>query len=393
MDYYALLGIPRKASAEAVRAAYKREGRIWRKQAIASSEGSVKDEAKKRLALLAEAFGVLSDAQKRALYDRQPISAPIESPSSLVPVEMASRDWIEQAEGYLAVADYQAAARAAREATANLGNSAQSWFVLSRAKAGLRQLDDAVYEARRAIELAPKNSMYHFNLGTIYEELGRWDEALNTYEHASQLEPTEPLYQLAIGGVWLQNGQLARAMPIIERVYSTLPDDETACFYYAQGLIAMAEAVPKDKSTDGYAVTRAEEIQEIRGYLSRAAGIKHLDQETKQVIRDTEAYLHRMEANTFHIPLGARSAAFELIGPGLGCYGTLIMGTMLAVLALAPLLLLLWGFGLLTSGSIGGGFIALLISAGLGYLWYRAIWVPRWKVNARMRDHRIRYLS
>jgi hypothetical protein len=66
---------------------------------------------------------------------------------------------------------------------------------------------------------------------------------------------------------------------------------------------------------------------------------------------------------------------------------------MLAVLALAPLLLLLWGFGLLTSGSIGGGFIALLISAGLGYLWYRAIWVPRWKVNARMRDHRIRYLS
>src|SRR5438045_6586214 len=115
------------------------------------------------------------------------------------------------------------------------------------------------------------------------------------YEQASQLEPTEPLYQLAIGGGQIQTGQLARAMPIIERVYSTLPNDETACYYYAQGLIAMAEAVPKDKSTDGYAVTSAQEIQEMRGYLSRAAGIKLLDQETKQTIEDTEAYLRRME--------------------------------------------------------------------------------------------------
>lgn len=156
---------------------------------------------------------------------------------------------------------------------------------------------------------------------------------------------------------------------------------------------AMAEAVPKDKSTEGYAVTSASEIQAMRGYLSRAAGIKHLDQQMKQTIRDTKAYLRRMEANTFHILLGARSAAFELMAPGLGCYGTLLMGTVLAAFALAPLLLLLWGFGLLTSGSIGGGFIVLLISAGLGYVWYRAVGVPRWKVNARVRDHRIRYLS
>src|SRR5207245_10493715 len=100
--------------------------------------------------------------------------------------------------GYLAVADYQAAARAAREATANLGNSAQSWYVLSRANAGLRHLDEAVYEARRAIELAPNNSMYHFNLGAIYEELGRGSQTISRYGQASQLEPAEPLYQLAI---------------------------------------------------------------------------------------------------------------------------------------------------------------------------------------------------
>lgn len=394
VDYYALLGIPRKASAADVRAAYKREVRIWRKRAAASSEDSVKDEAVRRLALLAEALSTLSDAQRRAAYNRQPISAPVEPPASPVPAEMSSRDWIEQAEGYLAVANYQAAARAAREATVNLGNSAQSWFVLSRANAGLQQLNDAVYEARRAIELAPTNSMYYFNLGAIYEELGRWDEALSTYEHASQLEPTEPLYQLAIGGVWLQNGQLAKAMPIIERVYSSSPDDEAACYYYAQALIAMAESVPKDKSSEGYALTRAEEIQEMRSYLSRAANIKHLDQETKQVIRDTEAYLHRMEAYTFHIPPAAILVGSLFVGVADGgCAGTLLLSFVVGAFYGAPLLALFWGFALLTGGSIMGGLFLLLCSAGLGYLWYRAVWVPRWKVNARMRDHPIRFLS
>lgn len=394
IDYYAILGIPRNASAADVRAAYKREMRIWRKRADTSSQDSVKNEALRRLALLAEAFSTLSDAQRRAAYNRQPPSAPIMPSSSFIPAEMSSGDWIEQAESYLAVADYQAAVQAARQATANLGNAAESWFVLSRANAGLRHLDDAVYEARRAIELAPTNSMYHFNLGTIYEELGRWDEALKEYEQASQQEPTEPLYHLAIGGIWLQTNQPARAMPIIERVYSTWPNDETACYYYAQGLIAMSEAVPKDKSTEGYAVTSTQEIMEMRGYLNRAAGIKHLDQETKQTIQDAEAYLRRMETHTFNIPISALLVGSGLVGiADGGCFGTLLMCFVVGAFYGAPLLALLWGFGLLTSGSIMGGIFLLLCSAGLGYLWYRAIWVPRWKVNARMRGHRIRYLS
>ena len=393
IDYYAILGIPRNASAADVRAAYKREMRIWRKRADTSSQDSVKNEALRRLALLAEAFSTLSDAQRRAAYNRQPLSTPIMPSSSFIPAEMSSGDWIERAESYLAVADYQAAVQAARQATANLGNMAESWFVLSRANAGLRHLDDAVYEARRAIELAPTNSMYHFNLGTIYEELGRWDEALKEYEQASQLEPTEPLYHLAIGGVWLQTNQPARAMPIIERVYSTWPNDETACYYYAQGLIAMSEAVPKDKSTEGYAVTSAQEIMEMRGYLNRAAGIKHLDQETKQTIQDAEAYLRRMEKHTYHMPIGARSFMFEMIHPSDGCAPALISISLVMAIFGAPVLVFMWGFSLLTSGSILYGFLLVLCSIGLGYLWFRSVWVPRWKVNARMRGHRIRYLS
>jgi tetratricopeptide (TPR) repeat protein len=394
MDYYAILGIPRSASESEVREAYKREVRIWRKRAAVSSQDSVRDEAVRRLVLLAEAFNTLSDAQRRTAYNRQPTSAlaaPISN--SLVHPQMLNSNLIEQAESYLAVADYQAAARAAREATSNMGNSAESWFVLSRANAGLRQLNDAVYEARRAIELAPENPRYQFNLGTIYEELGRWDEALSSYGRSAQLEPTEPLYQLAIGAVWLQNAQPAKAMAIFESIYSAFPDGEVPCYYYAQGLISMAEAIPKDQAKEGYAVTSAREIQEMRGYLSRATGIKHLDQETKQAIQNIEVYLRRMEKHTYHAPLGARSFMFEMINTSDGCAPALISISLVMAIFGAPVLVFMWGYSLLTSGSILYGLLLLLCSIGLGYLWFRSVWVPRWKVNARMRDHRIRYLS
>lgn len=392
-DYYTILGIPKSASEADVRAAYKREVRIWRKRA-ASSQNSVREEAVRRLALLEEAFSTLTDAQRRATYNRQPTSA-LATPifNSIVHPQMSFGNLIEQAESYLAVADYQGAARAAREATSNMGNSAQSWFVLSRANAGLRQLNDAVYEARRAIELAPENSMYQFNLGTIYEELGSWDEALNSYGRAAQLEPNEPIYQLAIGGVWLQNGQPANAIPVIERVYSAFPENETACYYYAQGLIAMAEAVPKDNVKEGYAVTSAREIQEMRGYLSRAEGIKHLDHKSKQAILNIEAYLRRMEKHTYHMPIGARSFMFEVINPSDGCVPAMISISLVMAIFGAPVLVFMWGYSLLTSGSILYGLLLLLCSIGLGYIWFRSVWIPRWKVNARLRDHRIRYLS
>jgi hypothetical protein len=102
-----------------------------------------------------------------------------------------------------------------------------------------------------------------------------------------------------------------------------------------------------------------QEIQEMRGYLSRAAGIKFLDQETKQTIQDTEAYLRRMEANTFNIPRRASSFAFEMLNVADGgCYATLVMILVLMALFGAPLLMLIWGFSLLTGGSISRIFAA-----------------------------------
>jgi len=392
MNYYMILGVPPNASTEDIQDAHKREERIWKKRAATSSDANVKDEALRRLTLLKEALDTLSNAQRRFTYGRQLEVSQNAPSSSPVPNEVSPHNLIEQAKDYLAEANYFAAARVAREATIKLSDLAESWFILSRAKAGLRELNDAVYEAKRAIELYPANSKYYFNLGMIYEELGLWKEALVMYEQASQREPSESLYQLATGGVYIQTNQPTEAVSIIKHVYSTLPDDETVCYYYAQALITQAEAVPRDKSEEGYAITNAEEILQMRNCLNRASAIKHLDQETKKTIRDMEAHLNLMESRTFHIPLGAWTIAEISSGDG-GCYPIVVMILAMAALFGAPLIVLMWGFSSLTSGSVLGGLFLILCGVGLGYIWYRNVWVPKWKVNARLRNHRVRYLS
>lgn len=401
MDYYAILGIQRKASATDIRKAYETQTQIWRLRA-ASSDTSVSAEATRRLALIEQAFNALSNPQQRAAYDRQPLAPASGAQSTATPPATLPGDALQRAEHYLEQGDYHAAAGAAKEAQATQPNSAAVWSALSRANAGLGRFDEAIYEGRRAIELEPQNPEHQFNLGFIYEQAGHKAEAAQSYQQATALDGEEPGYQLALGGVLAESGQLQQAMSTIERVYRQRPDDQNACFYYARVLILMAENVPHDKANDGYAVTSEAEIQSMRGYLGRASSVKHLDQETRQEIQRIEAYLQKMDGHTFHIPFMA-TAAFGGIygiaggagnggGVGFEIFMLFLAGIIVALLAFAPVWIVIWGISSLSSGQLGG-ILLVLVGGGLGYVWYRALWVPRWKVNARKRKNRIRYAA
>lgn len=391
MDYYALLGIPRTASAADVRAAHELQERIWRKRAAATSDTSVSEEATKRLGMMEQAFKVLSNPQQRAAYDRQPSASAISVPPASIPPATLPSDLIQRAEYYLEQGDYHAAAGAARDALNNWGNSAEAWSALARAHAGLGNFDDAIYEGRRAVELASQDPWKHADLGFIYELSGKWNDALREYQQASSIDPTERLFQLSVGGVLAEHGQLQQALPIIERVYQANSNDETACFYYARSLVLMAEAVPQDKSSDGYAVTSEAEIQRMREYLGRASAVKHMDQETRQVIQGTEAYLQKMEGYTFNIPFSAWRAWGGMTAGYDGSVGaTFAIAIMGALAGLLPLWLIIGGIAAMTSNQGGCGFVVLLAGGVLCYVWYRALWVPRWKVNSRQRENRIR---
>ncbi|XP_076973324.1 dnaJ homolog subfamily B member 3-like [Tamandua tetradactyla] len=66
VDYYEVLGVPRQASASAIKKAYRKLALKWHPDKNPEN----KEEAEKKFKQVAEAFEVLSDAKKRDVYDR-----------------------------------------------------------------------------------------------------------------------------------------------------------------------------------------------------------------------------------------------------------------------------------------------------------------------------------
>jgi len=66
-DYYSILGVPRDASREDIKKAYRKLVREWHPDAY---KGGDKKEAEERFKEIQEAYHVLSDPEKRAMFDK-----------------------------------------------------------------------------------------------------------------------------------------------------------------------------------------------------------------------------------------------------------------------------------------------------------------------------------
>ena len=77
-DYYQTLGIPKDASPEAIKKAYRREAVKWHPDKNIDNKAA----AEERFKEVAEAYDVLSDTQKRAIYDQCGEEGPRETPGA-----------------------------------------------------------------------------------------------------------------------------------------------------------------------------------------------------------------------------------------------------------------------------------------------------------------------
>ncbi|MFI6297041.1 hypothetical protein ACIBEJ_35990 [Nonomuraea sp. NPDC050790] len=369
-NYYAIVGAARNDPADVIKKKITNELRQWQKRTN-SSDLSKRQEAERKRDLLSKAGEVLLDDARRQAYDRQLDAFLASGGGSQAPVvaPSAGGDWLDQARGYLAVGDYNSAAYCAREARNTLGASAEVWSLLARANAGLGNLSDALYEAQQATSLDPASPDRQLELGGVYEELEQWDRALACYEQVNRLSGDSEEADLGIASALANQGRFAEAIPVLEKLHVHGSNQRMAAYYLADVLLAHAETIPVVKEDDGYFITSAEEIAQIRRVLYRVRMLSD-DQEIMMRLADQEQYLAAME--TKHL---------------FGVTGWKITKT---VILWAVIAFVITGF--MSNLGTGGFFLGLLVGGGLAWLrvhlQIRNHYLPQWRINAKIKRGR-----
>jgi Flp pilus assembly protein TadD len=98
----------------------------------------------------------------------------------------------------------------------HVADHAQTHMTLGRAAAERGDLDAAVAEYGRAIELSPNYAKAYNSLGIALERLGRDDEALEAYMTAVERDSTLAFARNNIGSFYMRRGDLERARKWLE---------------------------------------------------------------------------------------------------------------------------------------------------------------------------------
>lgn len=353
-DYYAALDLPRDATIEQIDQRVKQEVRTWQKRTT-NPDLARRQEAERRLRLVAEARRVLLDPQQRAAYDAD-LTASRRAPA---PPPAPGEDWVANARRFLASGDYASALYAAKEARNASPRSAEVWSLLGRANLGLGNLRDALSHARRAADIEPRNAGYYFDQGVIYEELGQFDDARRSYEVATKLDPDDQGARYALASVLAQGEKPERALPMLEDLYASGRDREATGTLLGGCLVRVAEAVPRKRSGDGFDITAADEVDAMERLLFRA----------RQVTQDAGvlADVDRLGG----VVRWARNRHLRKVGNATGCAVTAAGGV-----ALLGLIVLGIPVG---SVIIRAVFALLCFAAAGGFFWWA--FAPGWVIN------------
>ncbi|MCS6884600.1 MAG: protein kinase [Acidobacteriota bacterium] len=223
-NHYAVLDVPRKATAEQINEAYDRLARKFHpdRHVQLSSEYnlSLRTDLEKIFARISEAYKVLSDPKRREEYDRssktlrltaipikpdepvnpEPVSLPrgAAAPGNEKSGADAASVWFDKGRRYYNAFQFRQACDAFQAAVKADPNCALYRMFLARSLVHLKEhMAMAKEHFCRAIELEPNNPDYLAEVGLFFQKLGSNKEANRMFERALQLVPDHPIARRA----------------------------------------------------------------------------------------------------------------------------------------------------------------------------------------------------
>ena len=202
VDHFAMLGLDQDAPVEAVRAAYFELARHLHPDRLAAAGvDDEKREAHRVFARINEAFGVLSDPDRRAEYARvlkaggaAVVQAQAEAAATKVKQVLGGEEAFRQGEAALrrmaleeAVGHFQTAVERSPEEADYHAMLGWARYVAAPVKADV--LSAARGHLRKAMELRPNASLPHLLLGRIARMEGEATPAINHLRQALELAP------------------------------------------------------------------------------------------------------------------------------------------------------------------------------------------------------------
>ena len=150
--------------------------------------------------------------------------------------------------------------------------SAEAFYGLGLASAGLEQFDEAIaaYQNALAIAPAPENpncAHIHAALGSAYANTHRYEEALAAYEIAVDLQPDDAMIHHHLGTVYSKRGKRAEAMQHQLRAISLKP--ELAAAHYQLGLL-YAQQKQWDAAIAAYQTAYAQDAELLEALYNLA---------------------------------------------------------------------------------------------------------------------------
>jgi len=304
VNYYAQLKVSPTASEEEIKKAINRELRVWSNRTNAP-QMERRQEAEKMVKQLEEAERILLNAAQRKEYDLQLKTAPTEERQVDEAVLRDTADLVQEGWRLLIQGNIPDALFVATKATEKDASNPEAWALLGQAKYRWGDLEDAIYEYKRAVNLRPNEASYYFDLGCVYESAERWNDALLQFQRASQIDPATTMYRASIGILFIKNEKYKEGIDILERCVNEDPNNETFKWYLAIAYTDSAYQnwtfVPEGHRyvESGWYATTKEHVEEALNLVNKAEALQVNDADLAQHIKSVKKDVQNMSQRSF----------------------------------------------------------------------------------------------